>query len=122
MADEDDFMPRLEDNHAVLKAKVNPDHAGHEVLTLTHRTTQAVDCGISIKNPAGYKCDVCVTDEWARRGLVVTQPWFSDEGGRVTVIVTNIGKEIIVIKDRDEIANLSISPMCMFDWLKVEDF
>jgi len=120
IVDEPVFFPDVDGNYVVLKANIPEDAAGRKIITLTHRTTEVVDCGFSMKLPPGYRKEISAIESWANRGLVVTVPFVDDE--KVKVMVTNVGKEIIVIQNYDSIARMVTLPVYMFDWLKVEKF
>lgn len=107
-ADEPQFVPQYRGSAAVLRAK--------EAATLPHRATVLVDCGFSIKLQPGWKAVVNALPNWAEKGLIVTAPGLYTEG-RVKVMLTNVGKQIIVIAPNDEIANMSAEPIYLFDWI-----
>lgn len=83
-------------------------------LNLCHRGTAQVDCGFSLRVPAGFRAVVTSLPEMAGRGLVVTA--YSHEGDRILATVMNIGKEIIPIRDRQEFALLGVEPVYEMDW------
>ena len=53
------------------------------------------------------------------QGLIVTNPGVLKDG-RVKVYVTNVGRHIIVVKPGDDIAQMTIEPLHLFDWVVKE--
>ena len=107
-ADDPKFVPEYKGSAAILKAK--------DGATLPHRCTAAIDCGFSMTLPAGWKVVLNALPQWAAKGLVVTNPGVVAEG-RMKVYVTNVGKEIILIRPGEEVAQLSVEPLYLFDWI-----
>lgn len=94
------------------------------VLRLPHRGCYVVDCGFSMELPAGYKAEISARSSWASKGLLVANApgqVDTDYRGRVRVAVLNAGKEIIVINHGDRIAQMSIAPVYLFDWILAPD-
>ena len=103
-----------------LMANLEPDHSGVKKVTLPHRATVQIDCGVSIELPAGYRAVVKALPELANIGLIVNDgPHVIDESnhGKVKVTVTNVGKQIIVINDGDPVAQMYVEPVYLFDWV-----
>ena len=109
-ADGEQFIPCYKDgsNAATLKTK--------DGVTLPHRSTAILDCGVSVETPAGWKICINALSVWAAKGLIVTNPGVIS-GDRIKVYVTNVGKEIIVIKPEEEVAQISLEPLYFFDWV-----
>ena len=128
VADDPKFIPvSNEQNVAVvdLTANLEPDHTGGKRLSLSHRATVVIDCGFSMKLPTHYKALVKVRPDWAARGLIITDgPSVigPNNKARVTVTVTNVGKEIVVINDGDKIAQMWVEPSYTFEWITLTEF
>lgn len=126
VADEDVYIPKYSTDGSAavdLVGNIPPDHAGNRVVTLPHRATAVIDCGFSMELPPGFKANVSARSGLASRGLIVTNgPGIidSDYRGRVKVIVTNVGKEIIVLNHLDRIAQMTIEPVYLFQWESVD--
>jgi len=116
------FVPQYQTEGSVcvdLAASVPPDHAGIKQITLPHRASAVIDCGFCMELPKGYRASITARSGLASRGLMVSNsPGIidSDYRGRVKVAVINVGKEIIVIKDGDRIAQMAIEPVYLFDF------
>jgi dUTPase len=101
-------------SHSVeLRANVTPDVNGKKTLQIPYRVCARVDCGFSMKLPEGYVAAVSVRKDLAARGLVVLDsPGVVD--GRVTVLLGNVGKEIVNVNYGDPIAQMWPSPVHKF--------
>lgn len=126
VADDPMFVPKYKTEGAAcvdLVANIQEDDAGKREIALNHRATVVVDCGFSMELPPGFKALISARSGFASKGLIVTNgPGVidSDYRGRVKVILTNVGKEIIVVKHGDRIAQMSIERMFLFDWQVVD--
>jgi dUTPase len=98
-----------------LFANIPKDAAGQTTIRMSHRTTLLVDCGVSIKVPMGFRLKIALTREFANRGLMITDYLTTDE--RVKVLVTNIGKELVVINKGDNLANAWLEPLYLSNWI-----
>lgn len=107
-ADDPVFVPKQEGGVYILKAQNG--------ATLPHRATVAIDCGVDIQLEPGWKLVVNSLPKWAEKGLIVTNSGVLSEG-RIHVYVTNVGKEIIVIEPKDNIAQMTIEPLFLIDWM-----
>jgi len=122
VVDDPMFVPKYQTDGSAcvdLVANIEEDVAGNKRLALSHRSTVVVDCGFSMELPAGYKSVISVRSSMAKHGLIVTNgPGIidSDYRGRVQVIVTNVGKEIVVIEHGDRFAQMSVEPVFTFEW------
>ena len=123
IVDDPMFIPEYCDsNTSVVNLVANPsaDASGAQRVALGHRCTVVIDCGFSMQLPDGYRAVIKSRSNLAERGLIVSDgPGVIDVGnnGRVTVTVTNVGKEIIVIEKGDLIAQMWIEPIFLFDWM-----
>ena len=119
--DEDMFMPQYAENSSRvdLMANIPPDHAGTRRLTMPYRYTAVVDLGVDIEIPANYRVVLKVAHEHAKRGVLANEsPYIVDKSnqGRLSIAMTNVGKEIVVIEHGDVVAQMYIEPVCQFDW------
>jgi len=127
IADSEEFVPKYQtDNSSCvdLVANMAPNVHGNNEVALPHRATVVIDCGFSMAIPKGYVGMMSVNSKYGNRGLIVTdapKTIDSDYRGRIQAIVTNVGKEIIVIKHGDKFAQMRIQPVYRFDWNKVSD-
>jgi dUTPase len=112
-ADDPAFIPKYSDNSVSvdLMAFIPAD----QNITLPHRGTAIVDCGVNIELSRGYKAVISANPELASHGLNCSNsPDVTN--GRVRVILNNIGKEILVIKRGDKIAKMTLEPAYFFEW------
>jgi len=116
------FTPEYQTGGSVcvdLAACLPPDHTGQKQLTLPHRSGAVIDAGFSMELPKGYRASITARSGLASKGLMIANaPGIidSDYRGRVRVSVINVGKEIIVIKHGDRIAQMAIEPVYLFDF------
>lgn len=120
LADDEMFIPKYLSNSC--SANIFANIKIHKVpsIKLPHRAIVSIDCGFSIDIRAGYKIVVTISDYLARKGLIIPNTPCYKMGGRVSVILTNIGREIVVISHGDSIANITIEPIYDFDFLVLE--
>ena len=121
VVDEDQFLPTYQTKESAcveLIANLEEDHAGSKRVALPHRATVVIDCGFSMQLPAGYKACISARSILANKGLIVTNaPGQIDSDGRVKVVVTNVGKEIVVIEHGDRFAQMWVEPVYLFEWV-----
>jgi dUTP pyrophosphatase len=110
-------------------------------VSLAHRCGVLVDCGFSMEIPVGYKAVIVGRSGLSSKGLVVPNapvrafgPWEhidlmipnspgqidSDYRGRVKVFLLNVGREIMVVKPGDRVAQMYIEEVKKFDFGVVE--
>ena len=126
-ADDADFVPKYKSRGAAccdLVANIKePDSIGNYVLTINPGMTVVVDCGFTMQLVPGYEAQVRSRSGLASRGLIVTNGIGTiddDYRGRVTVILTNVGKEIIQIKHKERIAQMALKPVWYFVWQETD--
>ena len=91
---------------------------------MPHRTTAIIDCGIVVWVPTGWRFSVNIDNMLARKGVIVeSQPILTQtiaagipSGSRISVIVTNVGRETIVIKQFDKFATLRAERIYDINW------
>ena len=107
VADDPKFIPSTnDDGTVVIKAK--------DGAILPHRATISVDCGFSMTLKPGWQAFVNAIPFWAAKGLIVTTPILEN---RVKVYVTNVGKEIVAINSGDNIAQITVGPTYLINWI-----
>lgn len=117
LADDPEWMPVYTDpNWADVKVIVPVlNHQGVQALRLNHRTTETLDCGFTLKIPAGFRLIWGTKPRWTRRGLLVSDAYL--ENDRLKLMITNIGHETPLIIDHKEIiAHIGLAPVYFFDW------
>ena len=127
-ADHSDFIPQYKTRGAAccdLLANITaPDVHGNHELTIIPGATVTVDCGFSMQLVPGYEAQVRSRSGMASRGLIVTNgigTIDADYRGRLKVILTNVGKEVIVIRHKDRIAQMALKPVWYFVWEESDD-
>jgi dUTPase len=110
VVDEETFMPTyMGDSPTVsIRAKLV------ESARLPHRAMQTIDCGFSMELPPGYKAVFEAAVSLKTKGMFVVDSTFKD---RVTVTVLNAGREIVPINNGDVVAEMSVQPIYLFDWV-----
>ena len=123
VVDDDQFLPTYQTEGSAcvdLIANLEEDHAGLKRVALSHRATVVIDCGFSMQLPVGYKACISARSSLANKGLIVTNgpgQIDSDYRGKVKVVVTNVGKEIVVIEHGDRFAQMWVEPVYLFEWV-----
>lgn len=125
VADDPMFIPKYQTPGSacadlVANIPVNEFLNNERKIALTHRSTLLVDCGFSMELPPGYKACIAARSSLASKGLVVANAPAqidSDYRGRVKIIVTNIGKEILTISHGDRIGQIYLERVTLFDWV-----
>ncbi len=127
VADSPEFIPQYKTKGAAccdLHANLPLDLNGQRLLRLMPGHTELVDCGFSIALPAGHEAQIRAKSGWAAKGVICTNATEEQEGGtidddyrlRLKVILTNVGKNIIVINHLDRIAQMAVRPCWYFDF------
>lgn len=104
---------------ADLLANIPPDEKGERVLRLMPGHVVTVDTGIKIQLPTGWEAQIRCRSGLATHGIQVTNGVGTiDEDYRdsLGVILNNTGREIVVIKHKDRIAQLLLKPVWYFNW------
>lgn len=126
VVDDECYLPQYQTELAAccdLVANIPEDAAGVRQYILPHRATQLIDCGFCMELQPGYKALISARSGLASRGLIITNAPGTvdpDYRGRVRCLVTNVGKEVIVIQHLDRIAQMAIHPIYVFQWESVE--
>jgi dUTPase len=110
VVDEKEFMPVYLGNSPTvsIKAKLS------ETVRMPNRAIQTIDCGFSMEMPPGYKAVFEASDVLKSKGVFVVSGVYKD---RVSVTVLNSGREIIQIENGDVVAEMSVQPVFIFDWV-----
>lgn len=104
---------------ADLVANVEPDPVGKRELRLMPGHVVTVDCGFRMALEPGWEAQIRARSGLARSGVQVTNGIGTiddDYRGRVQVILNNAGKEIVVIKHGDRVAQMALKPVYYFNW------
>lgn len=115
-ADDAQWLPAYDGEGAAfdLKAVVGADVNGNREVNLAYRSVVVLDCGFDMEIEKGYKAEVAATDSLASKGLVVLNSPGQVEGGRVRVVLGNVGKEIVKIRHGDKVAKAWAAPVYRF--------
>jgi dUTP pyrophosphatase len=84
--------------------------------------TAKIDCGFKMQMPAGYEAQIRSRSGLASKGIFVTNgigTIDSDFVGNLCVLLTNLSKEVFVVKCRDRIAQMAVKPIYYFDFEEV---
>lgn len=115
--DEAAFTPIAADyGYFDLLANVPPDAAEQKRITLSHRSTVVVDCGLDMTVPTGYRAILKVNEILAKKGLMIPNAPAYHTSGRVKVQLSNFGREIILINHLDFIAQVTVEPIHSILW------
>ena len=96
-----------------------------ETIVLKPGERAMVPTGLSFEIPLGFEIQARPRSGWAaKEGLtVLNTPGTidADYRGEVKIILINLGKEPITIKDQDRVAQLVIAPVILADFKLVEE-
>jgi dUTP pyrophosphatase len=84
---------------------------------------EVVDCGFSMELPPGWEAQVRARSGLSTRGVTMANGVGTiddDYRGRVSAILQNNGREIVVIKHGDRIAQMLLKPVYYFQWNVVD--
>jgi dUTP pyrophosphatase len=107
-----------------LSANIPADETGRREIKLLPGHIEVIDCGFTMALSPGYEAQIRCRSGLANRGVQVTNGIGTideDFRGRLQVILNNAGKEIIVIKHRDRIAQMALKPVYYFAWNIVKE-
>lgn len=125
-ADDPKFIPQYATDGSAaadLVANVPPDPIGNRVVTIAPNRCEVVDVGFSMALPKGFKAEISLRSGHGKAMLLVPNaPGLIDEDyrGRVKVLIANVGKHGIEIKDGERFAQMKLEPVWRFDWQPVE--
>ena len=92
------------------------------LVSIPSRTQVMIDCGFSVEIPDGWQGVISLRSSLAMHGLVIPNaPCIldSDFRGQVKVLVSNIGKNIVVINHGDRFAQMQPMPVTKFKFTRV---
>lgn len=96
-----------------------------ETVVLKPGERAMIPTGLSFEIPLGFEIQARPRSGWAaKEGLtVLNTPGTidADYRGEVKIILINLGREAITIKDQDRVAQLVIAPVIMADFSLVEE-
>lgn len=95
--------------------------SGIKMVSLSHRNSSNIDCGFSVKIPDGYKLVVELLSHFKDRGLEIYNNVLTGES-RLSFNVRNVGREIVVVNNRDRVAFLRIEPIYPLTFKLVKEF
>lgn len=124
------FIPTYESADAAcadLVANIHKDTEGARfdqsvskwIVQIPSRTLVSIDTGFAMQLPPGWQAEVSARSGWGKRGLIVTNAPGQIDGdyrGPLCVLLGNVSKEILVVKDGDRIGQIKPTPVFRFDW------
>ena len=122
MVDHPDFIPKYHSDGAAccdLVANIPTDQNGGRRVIIPPGNTVRIDCGCSIQLQKGYEAQVRARSSLAMRGLIVSNGIGTiddDYRGRLTVILSNVGREVIILAHKERIGQLALKPVWYFEW------
>ena len=119
--DEECFMPLYSEGSTLSKLFANlsqkeEDYTGEKYTRIPSRGVVQIDCGFTLDLPVGFKARFSVDEELSSRGLFLVSPNQMVEG-RVVLNLMNLGKEFMMIKHKDIIAQMWVEPVYLFEWV-----
>lgn len=92
-------------NNNVLMAKIPTTLIGNKV-SFPHRYSAIIDTGFDFECPEGYKLGVRIVSALSERGMIATNLAGGIKKGRIKVILLNVGREIVELKDGEPLAEI----------------
>lgn len=115
VADSEKFIPRYQTKGAAAADLVANIPEG-KVTILSNRIA-TIDLGFRMALPPGWEAQIRPRSGLSKRGVHVSLGTIDEDyRGRMTAVVMNLGKEIIVLNHEDRIAQLSLKRVHQFDW------
>lgn len=108
-SDEELFVPVTENGTTYVRCNVPINVTGTRSIPLSYRNCCHVDCGFSVKVPDGFRLVVELLPEFKDRGIDAYGNLIIGES-RVSVMLRNLGKEIVTINHGVRFAHLRIEP------------
>lgn len=127
VADDPMFIPMYKSPGAAaadLVANIEPDENGVREIRLLPGRLATVDCGFKMALEPGWEAQIRCRSGLASRGVQVTNGVGTiddDYRGRVCVLLNNAGREIVVIKHGDRVAQMALKPVYYFSWQVVKE-
>lgn len=127
VADDPMFIPMYKSPGAAaadLVANIEPDENGVREIRLLPGRLATVDCGFKMALEPGWEAQIRCRSGLASHGVQVTNGIGTiddDYRGRVCVLLNNAGREIVVIKHGDRVAQMALKPVYYFSWQVVKE-
>jgi dUTPase len=99
----------------ILKAKIPTTVVGPKI-SFPHRYMAVVDTGLEVTCPKGYKLGMALVPHLATHGMIATNLAAGVTEGKVTVVLLNVGREIVEVKDGDPLVKVWLEVDHEFDW------
>jgi dUTP pyrophosphatase len=109
---------------ADLVANIPADGNGRREVRLLPGRLETIDCGFSMALEPGWEAQIRARSGLAQHGVQITNsPGTIDDDyrGRIQVILNNAGREIVVIKHGERIAQMALKPVYYFQWKVVKE-
>lgn len=109
----------------IIPKRMHYNDAGADVYTLEKHTviyggeTAVLACGFGVDIPDGFMGIMLPRSSTCKKGLLIGgTPIDSGYHGEVHVVVTNLGKDEVVIEKGDRLAQLVIQPVIMAEYVE----
>lgn len=120
-----DFIPMYKTKGAAaadLVANISEDTVGERSIKILPGHIETIDCGFAMELPPGWEAQIRPRSGLSKKGLQVSLGTIDDDyRDNIMVTLNNTGKEIIVIKHKQRIAQMSLKPVWYFEWQIVSD-
>lgn len=115
------FEPKYKTDGAAccdLVANIPEDGAtGRREIQLMPSNSVIFDCGFRMALPAGWEAQVRCRTSMAKKGIIVTNApgtIDADYRGRMKCMLTNVCREIVVVRHLDRVGQMKLSPVWYF--------
>lgn len=110
--DDSYFLPNYSGSHgANIYANLTEDF-----VKINNFGTILIDCGFSIKIPAGYKVCSSLNEHLSSKGLFINDNCKSNEKSKFKINLINLGESQVTIHHKENLGILWIEPIYYFDW------
>lgn len=121
------FIPmyqHADDACADLVANIPPQADGKREIRFVPGHIVRIDCGFKMALEPGWEAQIRCRSSMAAKGIQVTNgigTIDSNFRGRIEVVLNNAGREIVVLKHGDRIAQMALKPVYCFTWKVVKE-
>lgn len=99
----------------VIKAKIPTTVMGPKI-SFPHRYSAVIDTGVEVTCPPGTKIDLSLVPALSARGMLGINLAGGVRSGKVVVVLINVGREIVEVKDGDPLVEVTLSADNEFEW------
>jgi dUTP pyrophosphatase len=122
LPDSEEFVPKYQTEGSAdcdLVANVPKNSVGEKEVVILPGRCVMIDCGFRMAVPPGWKAEASMRSGHAKALMIMPNSpaqLDSDFRGRPAILVANVGKNPMCIKDRDRFAQMWVAPAWRIKW------